>query len=590
MALSVLASAVLSPAVFPSAIPCVWDGVDKIVAVGDLHGDYDNFVEILKGTGIVDENLKWAGGKTHFVQTGDVMDRGPGAKAIFDLIRRLEKEAGEAGGMVHFLLGNHEEMNMTGIAFDYPDYITVDQFVSFLAPEYRKKKEHEFLFNAARSTRKDRIAGTTEKFQEYWREAMKTEESRQAYMDGFEKGYKAWLLEKNAVIRINDTIFVHGGISEKYSAWKLEDINTALRTELEMFWGRRKALTRIEGAFEPKIVYDSNGPLWYRELATRGEKGLREEFLRILDNLHAGHMVIAHTIYRGNGMSPVISPVFMSRFDQRLWIIDTGISRYYGGINSALLIDQGSFVLWTDNDAVAPAVEPRAPEEPNGTPSENIEDFLRNAKIGTIVRGALWGRTAPWTIFLLDGNVSRKAVFKYIDRPRPSPLADSYRYELAAYALSRLLGLDLVPPTVEREIEGVKGSLQFFLEGAVSEAAGKKKGVEPKDPANFRRSLDTLKIFVVLANDDCDNPEDTYIDPGTWRVYRVDFSQAFGPSSELGPGCEVKEAPDGLLERLQKLDDGILGETMSRFLNKDEIAALVARKDLLIRRLKGLIR
>jgi hypothetical protein len=58
-------------------IPCVWSDVEKIVTVGDLHGDYENFVKILLGTGLVDEKLQWAGRDTHFVQTGDIMDRGP---------------------------------------------------------------------------------------------------------------------------------------------------------------------------------------------------------------------------------------------------------------------------------------------------------------------------------------------------------------------------------------------------------------------------------------------------------------------------------------------------------------------------------
>ena len=90
-------------------IPCEWTGVERIVAVGDLHGDFDNFVTILKKpkVGLVDENLHWTGGKTHLVQIGDILDRGDKAKEIFDLLMRLEKEAAAAGGMVHVLLGNH---------------------------------------------------------------------------------------------------------------------------------------------------------------------------------------------------------------------------------------------------------------------------------------------------------------------------------------------------------------------------------------------------------------------------------------------------------------------------------------------------
>ena len=82
-------------------LPCEWNGIKKIIAIGDLHGDYDNFVEILKGVKLVDESLHWIGGEIHLVQTGDILDRGPDARKIFDLIMALEKEADKAGGMVH---------------------------------------------------------------------------------------------------------------------------------------------------------------------------------------------------------------------------------------------------------------------------------------------------------------------------------------------------------------------------------------------------------------------------------------------------------------------------------------------------------
>ena len=123
---------------------CVWTGVDKIIAVGDIHGAYDNFVKILKAAGLVDDNLKWSGGKTHFVQTGDIMDRGDYPRDVFDLIKSLEIEAAEVGGKIHMLLGNHEEMNITGIVFRNPGYVSPKQFASFLPDDYRKKKENEF--------------------------------------------------------------------------------------------------------------------------------------------------------------------------------------------------------------------------------------------------------------------------------------------------------------------------------------------------------------------------------------------------------------------------------------------------------------
>ncbi|MCW8846185.1 MAG: metallophosphoesterase, partial [Gammaproteobacteria bacterium] len=89
-------------------------GVERLVAVGDAHGAYDRFSRLLLETGIVDENLQWTGGKTHFVDLGDFLDRGPGSRKIMDLLMRLQTQAEKSGGRVHVLLGNHELMNLTG--------------------------------------------------------------------------------------------------------------------------------------------------------------------------------------------------------------------------------------------------------------------------------------------------------------------------------------------------------------------------------------------------------------------------------------------------------------------------------------------
>ena len=129
---------------YAAASQCEWTDVKRIVAVGDLHGDYRAFIKILKGTGIIDDGLNWTGGKAHLVQIGDVMDRGPDAKKILDLLMKLEKEAKKAGGEAHMLIGNHEEMNIGDYSLDHEGYVTPSQFVSFLSDRYRKSQEKKF--------------------------------------------------------------------------------------------------------------------------------------------------------------------------------------------------------------------------------------------------------------------------------------------------------------------------------------------------------------------------------------------------------------------------------------------------------------
>jgi hypothetical protein len=331
---------------------CVWTDVQRIVAVGDIHGDYKAFIKILKGTGIIDDGLSWTGGKTHLVQIGDVMDRGPDPKKIFDLLMRLDKEAKEAGGEVHMLLGNHEEMNIGDIALDREGYVTPSQFVSFLPDGFREKQEKKFRKelgnNPSKETESDSsLDGSLVPFWEKIIDEVRNEHlhpARRAYVKNFNKIYGKWIVQQNAVIKINNIIFVHGGINEKFSTWKLKAINNRVRVELADLRASAMGLRspRIE-PFQRQIVYEPDGPYWYRGFATTNQNAFKETVDRIFDNLKADYMVIAHT------PRVIKTKEDMQLFEGRVWIIDTGISEVYrrsGGQLSALIIENGKFDPW----------------------------------------------------------------------------------------------------------------------------------------------------------------------------------------------------------------------------------------------------
>jgi hypothetical protein len=353
---SLLLSLLAFPAVSQAEeIPCEWSGIAKTIVIGDIHGDYESFLKILKGTGVVDQELHWAAGKAHFVQTGDVMDRGDDARRIFDLLIRLEKEAEEAGGMVHVLLGNHEEMNLTGIVFDSdPDYVTLDQFISFLPEGFRTQQEEVLSKKILKAQARNRRTQPDSIMNEFWNSLRRNPSTRRLYTLNLNEEYGPWLRRLNVAIKINDVVFVHGGISEKYSKWGLKEINDRYRLELANIWREfeRPGLQRDSrpSIVPPSIVYRRDSPLWYRELATVPEEDLKEEVDAILRNLGAKAMIIAHT--------PKIarSPRDMQRFGGRVWIVDTGIARAYGGPASALIIQNGDFNVWgvgdeNDNDS-----------------------------------------------------------------------------------------------------------------------------------------------------------------------------------------------------------------------------------------------
>lgn len=316
-------------------IPCVFTGVDKVVAIGDLHGDYENFVKILLGTHLVDQDLHWIAGRTHMVQNGDILDRGPSARKIFDLLIQLEKEAEQAGGQVHVLTGNHEEMAMGGISFDYPGFVTLDQFLAFLPEDYRIARESEFYKKktAGLPAGAEQPAIPYNEILQFWQGVMQDDaEGQQKYFDLLHKQYGPWILSHNVVIKINDTVFAHGGINLSFSRWPVEEINSVFRQELGL---------AMRGAnFNRRIFYMQNSPLWYRDLALKDENSMTKEVDRILSNLKAQHMVIGHSPH---GFGTLRT---MKRFEGKIWVIDTGISARYGGHYSALIIESQNFTPW----------------------------------------------------------------------------------------------------------------------------------------------------------------------------------------------------------------------------------------------------
>ena len=262
--------------------PGIWSDVARIVAVGDVHGDYDQLVLVLKTASLIDEQLNWTGGKTHLVQTGDVLDRGSDSRKAMDLLMRLEKQAADAGGYVHALIGNHEAMNVYGDL----RYTSKGEFASYLDENSGDKN----------STDPSRPPGYVE-------------HRKMLSQDGY---YGKWIVNHDAVIKINDSLFLHAGISAKYDSMKIREINDRVREELK---GPPEKL-------EHGIVKDGDGPLWYRGLAT-GDPVLEPVVDKARKNFGVERIVVSHT-YADAAITP--------RFGGKVILIDIGLSRVYDGI------------------------------------------------------------------------------------------------------------------------------------------------------------------------------------------------------------------------------------------------------------------
>jgi hypothetical protein len=312
----------ISAAAHPAARPeagASWSGVPRVVAVGDIHGDYDGFVRLLQDAQVINKKTDWSAGKAHLVQIGDVPDRGPHPRKIMDLLMKLERQAQKAGGCVHALIGNHDAMNIYGDL----RYTTPEEYAEFRDSRSKQVREAFYEQTVAEMRKQAESKGMPVTLDDEFRKKWEAEhplgffEHRYAY--GPNGKYGKWIRSHNVAIRINNTLFVHGGIGPKYADVSIEVINETIRKELADFSALNAGLAR-----------DSEGPLWYRGLADGDEQELAGHVETVLRNLGVNRIVVGHTTTK---------TTIIPRFGCKVIMADVGLSKVYGGPPACLVIE-----------------------------------------------------------------------------------------------------------------------------------------------------------------------------------------------------------------------------------------------------------
>jgi hypothetical protein len=372
----VLVSAVVAwggPANVPAGTP------DSVVAIGDVHNDFDDFVAILRRTGLMDQQNHWTGGKTTFVQVGDLLDRGPKPREVMDLMMALEKEAPQAGGRVVGLLGNHEVMNILGDL----RYVPAEDYASFADGESEKRRKTAYQEYAAWYASHTKLFAAIKEP----KIALTEEEWMQKHPDGFleyreamnpEGKYGKWLRQHSAITKIGDTIFLHGGIHPNLISLTLEQANSQISEEIAEFDKTKELLVshklilsfftiqEISAAVQVQLLADGtslpdaitepdyharlvklrdfnhwlwmrdDGPLWFRGYDSWSDQEGSAQMGKILASYEAKHIVVGHTVQK--------LAHIRCRFEGTACLIDTGmLSSYWkGGRASALEIVGGT--------------------------------------------------------------------------------------------------------------------------------------------------------------------------------------------------------------------------------------------------------
>src|SRR6187200_790737 len=257
-----------------------YKGIKKMLVMSDIEGNFEAFRKLLQGNGVIDENFNWTYGKDHLVLVGDFVDRGTMVTEVLWLIYMLEEKAKAAGGYVHYILGNHEIMNMSND-------------LNYVQERYI---QHAALMNKP---------------------------YMQLYGPDAELG--RWLATKNVVERIGNVLFTHGGVSGY-----LNNLNISLK-ELNQI--TRPFYTDTTYSYKDdrlNLIFSDFGPFWYRNYykAPRANPQQIDSTLDIYNvrNITTGHTIIANEI--------------RSLYNGKVFNVDV---HHAEGRSEALLIDDGKF-------------------------------------------------------------------------------------------------------------------------------------------------------------------------------------------------------------------------------------------------------
>ena len=352
----------------------------RVVAIGDIHGDVDALIGILKTAGIIDAGGRWIASNTTLVQVGDFTDRGPKVRAAMDLLMDLEQQATKAGGRVAVVLGNHEVMNLVG-DWRYVTPAIYETFADQRSAQLRQQAYEAYVkLCSARFAQLGRlIPGISQPVaKDEWMAAhpLGFVEYHEAF--GPRGRYGRWLRAKPAVLQIGDTVFLHAGINPDRAPRTLEEINKQVQAEIRRFdqirgrmVDRRLILpfytsSEILAAAQVELqlaaaaqqdptanpdplglsalqtigdwsIIHPDGPLWFRGFATWPSDAGSIQIKNLLQRYNVSHFVVGHTIPEPKRITP--------RFSGAVFLIDTGMSSSYvkDGMASALEIRDGRF-------------------------------------------------------------------------------------------------------------------------------------------------------------------------------------------------------------------------------------------------------
>jgi len=417
--------------------------------------------------------------------------------------------------------------------------------------------------------------------------------------------YGKWLLSKPLMVVINDTLFVHGGVPPLVAEYGLERVDTALKNDLQNYVRLRAALDDASvmnpvyqfreslallnekiaaGQLEANVLtvaealvglgnsplHGPAGPTWYRGTASCNSLIEGDGLNLALSEVGAKRVVFGHT--------PTITRQVQQRMNGRVIEIDTGmLNSYYEGSGNALVIEGGDTMVVNQSGKtrLSPIPHPlRVGHESMDIDDQELAAILAQ---GTITETIDDG--AAWKLVLVSANETTVSAYY-----KELPENENFIPELAAYKIDRMLGLDMVPVTVRRDIGGLQGTLQFVPPETMTERERVAGGQGWDAPCAVQKQMAAMYVFDALINNTERTPSSMLYSPDDWLLLLIDHENAF--SAEIGKRTYLKDMElaigDQWRTRLLELDNDVLRATLGDELDDLRLAALGKRRDALV--------
>jgi hypothetical protein len=565
-------------------------------------------VTLLKGTKLVDDELVWTGGNQHLVFCGDLTDRGENDRGVLDLARRLQAEAEAAGGKVHVVLGNHDVMNLTRDR----RYWNADLTGEFAADETEKEREEGLKsFRASARTLTAHDAGA---FEEQFSPGYFAR-ARAFELDG---EYGSWLIEQPTVIKVNGVLFLHGGLTERVAELGLDEINRQVTDNIRTFLaradelgdavpfpadlgmimdtayeiagrgGKKAQVATAQAVLEAQegLAFAPAGPVWYRGSSVDNERLESPQVKGVLELLSARAEMVGHTVTRSGQIS--------SRFNGQVYRADVGMGYGRPPLAAVLQADK-LFVFDPSTGSLTPPYE--EPPQGEGWPAgeedlsdHQLERFLEKAEIKSMEELKVVEGLPLLILSLEQKDMKLRALFGDSDESAEAAAADGrkarrrFQNQVAAYRLDRMFGLNMVPVTVFRKVDGKKGGVQVWMQSAWDLRQILESEIPVEQLSDLDGEVARARAFRGLIGVEEWLQFGALLIPASRKVMLSDNGVSFSDDPDvenfLDHGCGP--VGDAFLHSLGTLELGQLKKKLGDLLSGAQIKAVLARRDGLL--------